>query len=334
LAALLARTEDELGTIVVGMSLALASVGVGAWTYDTVRRYRAAMDMVTTQEQAVLARLSAPHDAAVVPPARDASVVSHDERTDRPLSEMDDEFQSEIEPDTETVLVDESPESLPNSGYDKDESPEDVVAPSSRETSEASAEHAEMLTDDAEPEVKARNPVLPESDQAMADRPVPISQPERSDEAHERLTNGEPGRGDAASEPKAVIRWPSITRSAPAERVELAARDEFAELPPLPEEQQDTLLGESVRLDKRPGAGNHVPSWLFDDLETDLTRPGSVRQDDPIDRFGESEPRKRSSALDRILAGEPTSRLENGDDVSRKESPASRTSDPSDGEED
>ena len=58
LAALLAKTEDELGTIVVGMSLALAAVGVGAWTYDAVRRSRAALVMVTSQERSILARLS------------------------------------------------------------------------------------------------------------------------------------------------------------------------------------------------------------------------------------------------------------------------------------
>jgi hypothetical protein len=65
----------------------------------------------------------------------------------------------------------------------------------------------------------------------------------------------------------------------------------------------DALIDEAVRVEPiSPFAtrGN-APSWLFDDLETDLDQQGSS-QDDPIDRFREAKPVSRPSALERLLA--------------------------------
>ena len=49
----------------------------------------------------------------------------------------------------------------------------------------------------------------------------------------------------------------------------------------------------------------NAPSWLFDDLETDLDQQGTS-QEDPIDRFREAKPVSRPSALERLLAEDET----------------------------
>lgn len=59
----------------------------------------------------------------------------------------------------------------------------------------------------------------------------------------------------------------------------------------------DALIEESTRVDAT------VPSWLFDDLDADLAHHRSAGAD-PVDQFHEAKPVSRTSALERLLAGD------------------------------
>jgi hypothetical protein len=85
------------------------------------------------------------------------------------------------------------------------------------------------------------------------------------------------------------------------------------ELPPLPEEPDDTLIDEAVRFEPRPEPKRSVPSWLFEDLESDLAGTGSAGADDPIDHFHDATPLARSSALDRLLANDEAASKKSND---------------------
>ena len=58
---------------------------------------------------------------------------------------------------------------------------------------------------------------------------------------------------------------------------------------------EDALIEESTKSESR------VPSWLFDDLDTDLAQQGS-QSGDPLDQFHEAKPIARTSALDRLMS--------------------------------
>ena len=59
----------------------------------------------------------------------------------------------------------------------------------------------------------------------------------------------------------------------------------------------DALIEESTRVDAA------VPSWLFDDLDTDIAHHGGDGAD-PIDQFHDAKPVTRTSALERLLAND------------------------------
>jgi hypothetical protein len=84
-----------------------------------------------------------------------------------------------------------------------------------------------------------------------------------------------------------------------------------------PEPLDDALIDEAVRIEplSRFSSRGNAPSWLFDDLETDLDQQGSD-QDDPIDRFGAAKPVSRPSALERLLAEDKAKRTNSSDDES------------------
>jgi hypothetical protein len=285
-AALLARTEDELGTIVVGMSLALAAVGVGAWTYDTIRRYRAAMDMVANQEQAIVAKLAPAPTNSRRPSAPSVSTRSAAETVDskpeveKPVAEPND-------PDVESFELDHDFENATGSDLD----PTEVT---NRVEAEQSSDDAPLdLTD-----FEAETPEWPPSNGQ------PLTSPdERVGTIADQFGDDvlETQQDEPVAREKPAFRWTPKNRSSPANPVEAAPVD-FTELPPLPEELTDSLIEESVRFDQRPSANRNVPSWLFEDLETDLAPAGPSRVEDPLDQFRTSQPVSRGSALDRILS--------------------------------
>jgi hypothetical protein len=62
-------------------------------------------------------------------------------------------------------------------------------------------------------------------------------------------------------------------------------------------DSEDALIEESTRVDAV------VPSWLFDDLDADITHHRGAGAD-PIDQFHEAKPVTRASALERLLAND------------------------------
>ncbi|MCC6705142.1 MAG: hypothetical protein IT334_09710 [Thermomicrobiales bacterium] len=277
-AALFAKTDDDIGTIVVGMSLALAAVGVGAWTYDTIRRYRAAMEMISSQEQAVITRLS-PRPA----PSKPTDVRK---LTTRP------EEQAPVAPIESPEASDETPEDDESAPAVNPEQP-DFDMPEDPDELEQDEDLFEPELEDIKdwPIDPARNT----NDASADEEPEPVVEEKADTEPEARIT---------PIEPAPAPRWSPFTRSA-SPRPDPPAHADYSELPPLPEPGNDTLIEEAVRFDTRRPEDRNVPSWLFDDLETDLNSAGASKPEDPIDRFRGSAPRARGSALDRILAGDP-----------------------------
>lgn len=303
-AALLARTEDELGTIVVGMSLALAAVGVGAWTYDAIRRYRAAMDMVTHQEQAVVARYapaaSAPAKSLTTRPGKDAP---SDEDVDL-VAGGAEETPDEIERDLEPVADEIEDEAISN----LDEPEDDAIA---REFEEYFDTQPASESDDQP--VAANEPVS--TSEATPEPEPSVSTSQDAVEPKFRKAPEEPPPGDRSGSSASAARWSPFNRPVvtPPEPVR---KEEFTELPPLPEFGDDTLIEEAVRFDIQPSDDRKVPSWLFDDLETDINKAGAPKPEDPVDQFRGSQPVQRGSALDRILAGDQSADGSDDDDDS------------------
>jgi hypothetical protein len=260
--ALLAKTDDDLGSIVVGMSLVLATVGVAAWTYDVFRRYRAAMEIVSAQEHIARERL-APRSKR---------------RKPRPAAP---------EPVTEQpVLAATSNEATGPTDHD--------LTPDTQE---------EPLTTTEEPlAVEDQLPGWHDGDAPAAAAPEPQADDDANDAtavaevstpAEDRNVGSEaPAQPDSKMAPAPSIPMEHQPRREP-ERVEL---------PPLPTEADDALIDEAVRFEPRQQAQRTVPSWLFEDLETDLATHNPAKQDDPVDQFQEAKPYTRPSALERLLS--------------------------------
>lgn len=274
-AALFGKVTDEIGAIVVGMSLVLAAVGVSAWSYDIFRRYRSAMDIVTAQENSVRSRIQ----------ARDAR-----DRALRPQSQPKPKASPKavveaIEPDAETATTTTS-ELEPVSDDEPEEMDLDAPLPSWHDeepTSSPEFEPAVTPAVDIEPIVE--EPVV-------AGAITPIEPPEE-----EAVIPAEPVR--TASTTTTTTTRPVFTTTLP------------------PEPLDDALIDEAVRIEplSRFSSRGNAPSWLFDDLETDLDQHGS-HQDDPIDRFGAAKPVSRPSALERLLAEDKAKRTNSSDDES------------------
>jgi len=296
-AALLAKIDDDLGTIVVGMSLALAAVGVGAWTYDSIRRYRAAMDVVLTQEESVMARI------APVPKRERAAIpqpITTTPDDDTPTeTEHDDVIQVDQEPavshlDEPDADSDDSDE-IENGAIEAIESPDDPGAGTSQEDDPRAESELEVVAVEHDPEDEESRTSEPLTTKSWFRN----NSPDR--EVAPALTSNEVAKTEPVRrgpDPSSLPSMRDQAKSAPDDN------ERFTELPPFPEDGTDTLIEEAVRFDSRVTVERNVPSWLFDDLETDLATPGQPKQEDGIDQFRGSQTIQRRSALDRILAGE------------------------------
>jgi hypothetical protein len=293
------------------MSLALAAVGVGAWTYDTVRRYRAAMDMVSHQEQSVLARFSPRADQSSAPMQENLS------------GESDGSLNG-----SESVKDDASPtiERDGEASFDLDDADGDVqgaaeseplptVLPETVSADIPSEEPSDQLSERPGPDggqesldlVQADDHVESEDagDSSSAPTSKTIGKPETEVAGKWDMNPAEPTE---TGKDVSAARWPILNRSSDKTQDAQPVKAEFSTLPPLPEEASDTLIEEAVRFDMNPGSDRTIPSWLFEDLEADLSQAGSFQKEDPIDQFRDSKPKQRGSALDRILAGNDGSR--------------------------
>lgn len=273
-AALFGKVTDEIGAIVVGMSLVLAAVGVGAWSYDIFRRYRSAMDIVTAQENSVRSRIQArdARDRALRPQPK-----SEPKATPKTVVEAKD---PEIGAATPTTPG-------PEHAFDNDPEEIDLDAPLPSWHDEESPPSPEF-----EPEMTPAvdtEPVVEEP--AVAEAITPIEPLEK-----EALTQSTPASTTSTT----------TTTTRPVHSITLP-----------PEPMDDTLIDEAVRIEplSRFSSRGNAPSWLFDDLESDLDQQGSD-QDDPIDRFREAKPVSRPSALERLLAEDKAKRTKPSDDES------------------
>lgn len=269
-AALLGKTTDEIGAIVVGMSLVLAAVGVGAWSYDIFRRYRSAMDIVTTQENSVRSRIQ----------ARDAR-----NRALRP--------EPKSEPKKTSKPASVEAESAPAS---------DVTTTTPRPDAES---------EDAQDEIDLDSPLPSWHDEEPITRPEAGPTPPAGVETEpEADTEEKP----AAAESATPVETP-VVKTTPVPPEPTTSTTTTTTLAPVvsttspPAPMDDTLIDEAVRIEpsSRFASRGNAPSWLFDDLETDLDQQGSD-QDDPIDRFREAKPVSRPSALERLLAEDKAKR--------------------------
>ncbi|MGH2549080.1 MAG: hypothetical protein ACRDHN_06805 [Thermomicrobiales bacterium] len=273
-AALLGKTTDEIGAIVVGMSLVLAAVGVGAWSYDIFRRYRSAMDIVTAQENSVRTRIQArdARDRALRPQPK-----PEPKTTPKPVVET-------IAPETETTATTTS---RPEPSFDDGPEEIDFDAPLPDwhdEEPTSSPEFEPVVTPAVDIEPIVEEPIA-------AEAITPIESPD--EEAVTPFTS-------------APLTSTTTTTTRPV----------FSTTLP-PEPLDDTLIDEAVRIEplSRFSSRGNAPSWLFDDLESDLDQQGSD-QDDPIDRFREAKPVTRPSALERLLAEDKAKRTKPSDDDS------------------
>lgn len=344
-AALMARTEDDLGTIVVGMSLALAAVGVGAWTYDAIRRYRAAMEVVSHQERAVHARL---HPAPSSPKTRPTQAVGTLPTTADGVTTDDHEPTIGPDPDEEADLqaassddqpVEEltEPEDVGQAGevateFDASNTDDDPIVGPEIDLDHELAASEQWDADESPAEVEPESEPTPRNDlfSAMSARWNHTTKSGATSDAKENDADQTADSVPARPESPNPLRWPSISRSAAASRERPHQQDDALILPPLPDEHHDELIDESVRFDMRSDNDRNVPSWLFEDLEHDLTGGGTSRPEDPIDQFRDSKPHQRGSALDRILAGDSSSDDDEDGDNSTLPASKRRSEDESD----
>jgi hypothetical protein len=266
-AALLGKTTDEIGGIVVGMSLVLAAVGVGAWSYDSIRRYRSAMDIVTTQEQSVRSRIQARE-------ARNRSLRPGPATTPKPNRKARPEPARAEPADTTTT---HAPDSAADQEHD-DEHEIDLDAP------------------------------LP----GWHDGPTTVSPTPEPEITPAVVTTVEPERTQPEDGPEPETTPIVGTRTTPRPRTVSTTTSTTTTQPPAMA-LDDALLDEAVRVEPAPRFASRggAPSWLFDDLDTELDQHGSP-SDDPVDRFHAAKPVSRPSALDRLLADDD----ENDDDSS------------------
>lgn len=265
-AALLGKTTDEIGAIVVGVSLVLGAVGVGAWSYDSIRRYRAAMDIVTTQENSVRTRIMARD-------ARNRALRPEPKAAEKPQPKP-----AASEPETEETTTTPSP--------------------------------------DLESQIDVREEEEVEEEEIDLDAPLPDwhDTPTTAAMVHEpQMTPAEESEPEEPDETPEIT--PAAASPAPTTTPRLTVTTTTTPLPttiPPVAPLEDTLIDEAVRVESpsRLSPFGNAPSWLFDDLETDLDRRGSD-QEDPIDRFREAKPVSRPSALERLLADDKN-RAKNG----------------------
>jgi hypothetical protein len=194
-AALLASADDKMGAMVVGISVILATVGVAAWSYDTYRRYHAAMNMVYAQERAIRARQTGkpkrarpaqkrdqPAPAVVPQPtfaaSEEAALVDSPSRDDLIDENEDDEFDEPLLDWNSTRLITQV--DTPSQNDDEDE---DIVASD------------EEIEEDAEPE-EVEEPTLSASDEHVLD---PLDDPD--DDSWPDLAPWHWNRGSADSTP-------------------------------------------------------------------------------------------------------------------------------------
>jgi hypothetical protein len=251
-AALLASADDKMGAMVVGMSVILATVGVAAWSYDSYRRYHAAMNMVYAQERATRARQTGkskrtrptqkrdqPAPAVVPQPtfaaSEGAALVDSPSRDDLIDVNDDDELDELLLDWNSTRLITPAEEA-------------------------SQPDEPGELEDEDETEVEVE--VVEDRPQSVPDEKIlePLDDP------------------DDDSWPD-LAPWHWNTGSADS----TAGSGE------------DALIEESTKSESR------VPSWLFDDLDTDLAQHGS-QGEDPLDQFREAKPIARASALDRLMS--------------------------------
>jgi hypothetical protein len=263
-AALLGKTTDEIGAIVVGMSLVLAAVGVGAWSYDSIRRYRSAMDIVTTQEHSVRTRIQArdARNRALRPNPK-----SEPKRTPKPRP-------ADAQPETASTTTMIAPETDREVAEEVDL---DGPLPDWHDTPTTAGP---VIEPETTPVVTGNE----ESDQPEPEAPAPeitpVTEPPRTSP-----------RAQTTPPPRQVV---STTTSTTTTRQPATTFE-------------DALIDEAVRVEPLSpfATRGNAPSWLFDDLETDLDQQGTS-QEDPIDRFREAKPVSRPSALERLLAEDET----------------------------
>jgi hypothetical protein len=247
-AALLASADDKMGAMVVGISVILATVGVAAWSYDSYRRYHAAMRMVYAQERAIRARQSgkSKRTRPAQTPAGSAVIVVSEPTFAAP------EGAQEITSPSQNELFDEIGDDVFNEPLLDWNSTRLVSQADERSASDDAEAIVEEVEEEAQPEVE-EEPLRSASDEQAPD----------PDDDH----------------------WPDL---APWHwsRDEVDATAVGGE---------DALIEESTKPDSR------VPTWLFDDLDTDLANQKG-ESEDPLDQFHEAKPIARTSALDRIMS--------------------------------
>ncbi|CAN5330024.1 hypothetical protein BH09CHL1_BH09CHL1_23460 [soil metagenome] len=277
-AALFGKVTDDIGAIVVGMSLVLAAVGVGAWSYDTFRRYRSAMDIVTAQENSVRSRIQArdARDRALRPQTKPEL-----KSTSKPVVEA-------ANPEPETTVA-----TTPEPERDFHDEPEeidfDVPLPAWHDEEPTSSPEFEPVVT---PAVGIEQTV---EEPAVAEAITPVEPPVEED-----VTPWPPAPVIATTTTSTTTR-PLFSTTLPPEPLDDTLIDEAVRIEPL----------------SRFSSRGNAPSWLFDDLENDLDQRGSD-QDDPIDRFGAAKPVSRPSALERLLAEDKAKRTKPSDDESEK----------------
>ena len=313
--ALIAKTDDEIGTIVVGMSLALAAVGIGAWTYDAIRRYRAAMDMVSGQEESVMSRF-APTTVQATTKTRKPSTLAPSTQSSR----------RQTDPENDEPMGDEPPVSAEDDEAMVDRArPSDVIEEPSRpesdrptvdvppdlevddEAEDQEIESSWVNLDDEEPASTSDEDLeLPwHTRQETSSSASPIDAADDLDNTRDDVSTLQSSEDRSQPLTRPTVSVESDWKRSPAAKPAATDRHEFTELPPLPEEGDDALIDESVRFDFGPAQDRKVPSWLFDDLETDLRGAGTSKPDDPVDQFRGATRVSRGSALDRLMADEP-----------------------------
>jgi hypothetical protein len=184
----------------------------------------------------------------------------------------------------------------------------------------ATPEPANVDTNDAPSLAAAAESNLPDTDaqpyheeeQLSARNGVSAAEAAQASQARGVDTADADAQRSTVDDESATIEDPAMTSDLKMEYHPESRRRDFptsssnehapVELPPLPEEPDDTLIDEAVRFEPRPEQKRTIPSWLFEDLESDLAVTGPTRSDDPIDHFHDATPLTRSSALDRLLA--------------------------------
>ncbi len=297
IAALLGKTTDRIGAIVVGMSLVLAAVGVGAWCYDILRRYRAAIDIVTTQEQSVRTRIQ----------ARDAR-----NRALQPQPKAANAAKAKPAAKETTATPEPEPVEAPAAYQDIEEMETDLDAP-------LPDWHDEPRAFEAPEPPEEEGPDFGDDDEDTEAGVTPVDAPEEITPAP--VAAAPTGTTSTTAAPRTTTTSvPKPAATSAAAKTTTTAAPKISPIKTTPQPMDDALIDEAVRIEptgSRLGSTRNAPSWLFDDLETDLERQGT-QQDDPIDQFRDAKPVSRPSALERLLAEDRAKRAKSGEDDSEE----------------